>query len=161
VTILIYRQLTYGSRWNFYCSTVDRHLPPHSTQQTANVRQLVVAGAATYCGNNVSTSEIGIAQICVAYAMACRLAPPRRTSRVRGALYGAKAVRSGVQGGGGSQIFVLRSPPSVPPCHKCSANSGPRAQASFFFPLLSTRYVSGARCIPKRITYTAGAFSIV
>ena len=88
-------------------------------------------------------------------------APPRQTSRVRGVLYGAKAVRSGVQGGGGSRIFVLRSPPSVPPCHKCSANSGPRAQASFFSPLLSTRYVSGARCVPKRITYTAGAFSIV
>jgi len=27
-------------------------------------------------------------------------------------------------------LCVLRSPPSVPPCHKCSANSGPRARAS-------------------------------
>ena len=44
-------------------------------------------------------------------------APPRRTSRVRGVLYGAKAVHSGVQGDGGSRILrpqVTTQRPAVP-----------------------------------------------
>ena len=43
--------------------------------------------------------------------------PPRRTSRIRGVLYGAKAVRSGVQGDGGSRILrpqVTTQRPAVP-----------------------------------------------
>jgi len=32
-----------------------------------------------------------------------------------------------------------------------------KCPSSFYF----LRYVSGARCIPKRITYTAGAFSMI
>ena len=88
-------------------------------------------------------------------------APPRRASASGSSLVVRRRSTPVCRVMVGLGLCVLRSPPSILPCHKCSANSGPCARASFFYPLLSTHYVSGTRCVPKRITYIAGAFSIV
>ena len=63
--------------------------------------------------------------------------------------------RSSVYGGGGSRIL---SSGHHPASRATNAQLTPAECSSFF--LYFPRYVSGARCVPKRITYTAGAFSI-